>query len=209
MTRVFSRLLAMKGVLSGLLALSLSGPLVAAEDLLSQIRHQLQTPPVLRGQFQQSKQLAGFSKALRSEGHFLVARARGVYWITDRPFASQMLLTPTRLEQRSQGQSSELSTDAQPGLAQVNRLIFALLAGNLAELEQRFELQPVKTATGWQLNLTPKAEVRQVLSRVELDGDQLLRQIRLTATSGDQTRIDFIDVQPGEQLTPAEEQHFD
>ncbi len=63
-------------------------PVQAAPDLAASVRQQLVQAPVLRGEFEQSKQVQGFSKPLISRGSFIVSRERGVLWLTKTPFAS-------------------------------------------------------------------------------------------------------------------------
>ena len=68
-------------------------PLAMAADPLAQVRSQMAQVPVLRGDFTQEKQVAGFKNPLRSNGRFLLARHKGVVWTTTAPFPSEIVIT--------------------------------------------------------------------------------------------------------------------
>ena len=61
------------------------------------VRARLAKPAVLRGQFEQQKQLQGFRNPLKSSGDFLLLRDRGIAWNTRLPFASSTRLTRRKL----------------------------------------------------------------------------------------------------------------
>ena len=122
------------------------------------VRARLAQPVVLRGQFEQSKRLEGFRQPLVSRGDFLLVRDRGVAWDTREPFASTTLLTRERLLTRLPDGSQRVLLDAagSPGMAAVNALLLALVAGDLPALAERFALDETLAADGsWRLVLTP------------------------------------------------------
>ena len=77
---------------------SLAAPDVEATRLLHE---RLKVAPVLQGAFEQTKTLAGFRNPLVSHGEFLVARGQGVWWHTQQPFESTLVVTRTRLFTRT------------------------------------------------------------------------------------------------------------
>lgn len=164
---------------------------------LATIRERLAQPDVLRGSFAQEKQLAGFRNALKSNGRFVIARGRGVVWDTLAPFASGMTVTAERVTSRAPDGSTQVEVDAkqQPGLAAVNRLLFAVLAGDVAALAERFVPAPTLGAgDAWQLDLAPRpGPLADVLAGVSLEGDRHVRKVRIEERAGDITSIVFDD----------------
>jgi len=181
-------------------------------NLASEIRARLAQPEVLRGEFEQSKSVPGFAKPLVSRGDFLVSRERGVLWRTREPFASELRLTRKEIQSRQGGAVNfKLDADKEPAVKMINGLMFALLAGDVAQLGELFSLNGQVQAKSWQLKLAPKqAALASLLSRIELQGDSHVRRILIDEANGDQTQIRFSQ-QSSEpaQLSATERARFD
>ena len=183
----------MKRILLGL-ALSLIAAAASADNLTNAIRAQLVQPAVLRGQFEQTKQVVGFKKALRSSGNFLVAQNRGVLWNTQTPFMSQLKLTRTEIVASQDGQIAfRLNASKEPSVRIINSLMFSLLSGNVSELARQFKVAGSSNRQGWKLQLTPlPTGLEKVMSQISLSGDKYVRSIDINETSGDKTHIRFV-----------------
>ena len=177
-----------------LLGLCLLVPAWAAEG--EGVAERLAQPPVLRGQFEQSKQLQGFKHPLVSRGDFLLVRDLGVAWDTREPFASTTLLTRDRLLTRLPDGSQRvlLDTAESPGMAAVNALLMALVAGDLPALAERFRLEETLADEGaWTLVLWPQeAGLKQVFTRITLGGDRFVREVTIEEAGGDVTKLRFL-----------------
>jgi outer membrane lipoprotein-sorting protein len=189
------------------LALALGTINASAADLASTVRAQLSQPAVLRGAFEQSKQVAGFSKPLLSSGDFVVARERGVLWNTRTPFASQLKLTRKQIVATQNGQVSfQLSASQEPTVRVINSLMFSLLSGDVGALGQQFKISGSSGAQGWKLVLTPlQPGLSKVMSQITLSGDKYVRRIEIVEASGDITRIRFAAQQASQAPLGAEE----
>ncbi|WP_255989072.1 outer membrane lipoprotein carrier protein LolA [Chitinolyticbacter albus] len=164
-----------------------------AADLAQSVRERLAQPPVLRGEFEQRKQVAGFKKPLLSRGDFIVARERGVLWRTTSPFASQLRLTRNEIVATQGGQVAfRLDAAKEPSVRMINALLFALLNGDIDALTEHFGVDGEASGQQWQLVLTPKsAALARLMTRVSLSGDQYVRQIDIAEANGDRTAIRF------------------
>ena len=192
-------------------AASVSAPAPAA-DFVKLVHERLKVAPVLRGEFEQTKTLKGFRNPLVSKGEFLVARGQGVWWHTLQPFESTLVVTPTKLFTRNADGSASNLMDAQaePGLQQVNALIFSLLAADVDVLADRFTVvsQPVGAA-GWTLVLTPRdANIAKFLVRATLAGERDVQSVRIDEARGDVTQIRFARQVPSAALAPEEAARF-
>jgi hypothetical protein len=159
------------------------------------LHERLRVAPVLKGEFEQVKTLKGFRNPLVSKGEFLVARGQGVWWHTQQPFETTLVVTKTRLFTRNaDGSAAELAdAQAEPGVRQVNELIFSLLAADLDTLADKFTIvaQPAGAA-GWTLALTPRdANIAKFLVRATLAGERDVQSVRLEEARGDTTLIRF------------------
>jgi outer membrane lipoprotein-sorting protein len=179
-----------------------------AADFARMIHERLKISPVLKGEFEQAKTLKGFRNPLVSKGEFMLARGQGMWWHTQQPFESTLVVTKTRLFTRSADGSASNLMDAQdePGLQQVNALIFSLLAADLDVLADKFSVvaQPVG-ADGWTLVLTPRdPNVAQFLVRATLAGERDVQTMRIEQAGGDATQIRFSKQLSSEALTARE-----
>jgi hypothetical protein len=172
---------------------SRAGPAPAAVD--AAVRQRLQLAPVVRGGFEQTKTIKGFRNALVSHGEFMVARGQGVWWHTQQPFESTLVVTRTRLFARAaDGTTSDVAdAQAEPGLRQVNELVFALLSADLDALADRFAIDAQAVgAAGWTLTLTPRdADVAKFLAKATISGDRFVQAVRIDEAHGDTTQIRF------------------
>ena len=201
-------------VLAACASFAFVAPSVAAptDDALKLVHERLKISPVLKGEFEQTKTLKGFKNPLVSKGEFLVARGQGVWWHTQQPFESTLVVTKTRLFTRNPDGSASNLMDAQaePGLQQVNELIFSLLSADLEVLADKFAIvaQPVG-ATGWSLVLTPRdANLAKFLVRATLTGDRDVQTVRIDEARGDVTQIRFAHQVPSAALTADEAARF-
>ena len=189
------------------LLLGASGALHAQADA-ALVRERLQIAPVLRGEFEQTKTIKGFRNALVSHGEFMVARGQGVWWHTQQPYEATLVVTRTRLFTRAPDGSTGNLMDAQaePGLRQVNELVFSLLSADLDALAQRFTVTAQAAgAGGWTLTLAPRdANVAKFLKSATLAGDRFVQSVRIDEARGDSTQIRFSHQAPAAALSAAD-----
>ncbi len=185
-----------RGLMS-VLVLAVAGVVVlpaAAADPLAQVRAQVAQVPVLRGEFAQEKQVAGFKNPLRSNGRFLLARDKGVLWTTTAPFPSEIVITQDRILSRQRDGSRRVEVDGkqQPGLRSVNAMMFALMSGDMKALTSTFDVKEEPAAGGWKMTLVPRSrQLAQAFTSVRLSGDRYVREVELREANGDLTRLRF------------------
>ena len=179
-------------------------------ELLGNINQVTERPDVLRGNFEQTKTLAGFKKPLISKGTFVIDRSRGVQWITASPFASTLVVTRERLTTwGGGGNKQQLDTKREPGLRAVNDLIMAMLSGDIKVLVSRFETKgSMKSAQSWNLSLTPKdTSLAGFIKNIDIEGGHHVDQVRMVEPSGDVSVIRFTN-NTASSLNPAELERF-
>lgn len=177
------------------------------------VRARLAKPAVLRGEFAQEKRLHGFKNPLKSSGDFLLLRDRGIAWNTRAPFASSTRLTRKKLLATMPDGSTRVLIDAStsPGMAAVNALLMALVAGDLDALATRFSMQETLRADGgWSLALQPRdIALKQAFTAIVLEGDRYVRAVEITEPGGDHTRIRFAGLREAPPATRAEASQLD
>ncbi len=162
------------------------------QALLAQVRQRVLDAPVVRGQFTQRKTVQGFKQPLQSSGDFVVARGKGIAWQVRQPFASTLIVKPDSLLSRAADGSVAMQMKAQdePVLRTINAMLFAVMAADLAQLSQYFEVTGQVQAAGWKLHLVPRDPMlAQWLQSVDLRGQQFVQEVLLQETRGDRSQI--------------------
>jgi len=197
----------MKRVLAAMLLLLFLGvaPWLAASEL-DAVAARIEQPQLLRGRFEQDKQVAGFRKPLHSSGRFVLVRGQGVLWFTERPFASQLTLTGARLSVASGGSTRTIDAAEEPALAAVHAVLFDLLGGDIAKLQANFTIAAEwLDDERWRLRLQPKPGLfAQAFTRIELEGARQVERVQLFEANGDGTVIAFRELGTGPELSADE-----
>jgi outer membrane lipoprotein-sorting protein len=186
------------------IAATAQGADAAADALLARL-HQ---PAVLRGQFVQSRQIAGFRRPVESSGDFVVARNRGLVWHTVKPFESTLSVNRERLRITNGKGNAETTLDArrEPMLRTLNDILQSVVIADARALQTNFVLDvKLLGTTGWEMALTPKdAALRARFSAITLAGGVHVQNVRLVEASGDVTTVRFLEQREDTQLTDAE-----
>lgn len=191
----------------------LAGAWAQADDaaLLDSIARQLSRSPVVRAGVMQEKTLAILSRPMRSQGHLLFSRDHGLYWAMTSPIASETVMTREALLSITDGQRRLMTVAEQPALAAVGDIFFPVLSGDIAALQGAFMLHAEGNAQRWTLVLIPRNEpLSRFIARITLSGSTDLERMQLTDSKGDNTLMQFTDVQRTPVTLHANEQaHFD
>lgn len=169
-------------------------PAGAANDVEA-VKQRVAKVAVLRGDFTQEKQVAGFKNPLRSQGRFVLAQDHGVIWTTLKPFASEVVVTRDRILSRQSDGSSRVELDGrqQPAMRSVNAIMFALMSGDAQALSAQFTVKvEVLPGNAWRMQLTPRsAMLGKVFAQLTLSGDRYVREVQINEANQDVTRIHF------------------
>jgi hypothetical protein len=164
---------------------------------------------VLRGRYQQRKFLREIPRPLLSSGEFLLVRGRGLWWHTQAPLDSELILRSPASRTASGGMRP-----GSGGEDAAASLFMALFALDLETLARSFELYLLPGGSSaqapWQLGLRPReGALAAWLQQATLSGARQVEQLTLSEASGDRTEITLDAVaQPLSSLTPAERQRL-
>jgi outer membrane lipoprotein carrier protein LolA len=173
----------------------------------AKIQSMLAKPKVLCGRFDQTKQLVGLKKPVKSTGRFCVVAEKGVLWRSERPFANTIKLTRDEIIQL-QGERVTMRLDAQkePTVRVINSVLFALLAGDLDQLEKLFDIDGEVNHQSWRVTLKARAPaLARAIGAITLDGAEYVKNIDIDEASGDRTRIVFSAIQTGDGAMTVDE----
>lgn len=171
---------------------------VYAELTFEQLQAVSQTPDDLEGRFTQEKYLSVLDTVLHSSGVFDYQRGISIRWQTLKPIQNELLMTPTSISNKQAGQEfMRIENASNPVVALFNEIFFSVLTAEWQKLSLNFKLTGEIQDGQWHASLVPVDNaVKQVVSRVELDGDVVVRKITLHESGGDRTVITFKSLNP-------------
>lgn len=182
-----------------LVALVCFMPATAYADLtFEQLSNLSETPDNLEGRFTQEKYLAALDTVLLSSGVFNYQRGVSIRWETLKPIQNELLMTPASISNKQGGREfMRMDKASNPVVALLNEIFFSVLTAEWEKLSAHFMLSGNMQDRNWHAELVPLDKtVKQVVSRVELKGDVLVRDIILHESSGDRTAIHFDSLKP-------------
>jgi outer membrane lipoprotein-sorting protein len=198
--------------------LALASPVFAAQPasasdtgLVSQIAGHLAQAKGVRAQFTQTQTLSAMKQPLVSTGSLVFFRERGVIWQIDTPYKATYVITDTGVSEVSaNGQRTNTnSSNGVRGVAQVSRMMRAMLGGDLSALYAQFDVHADGTLAQWRMQLTPnQPQLAQSIKGLEMSGGDYLQALRITLANGDVTRIDFANSVAVSELPPADRTLF-
>ncbi|MDB6445839.1 MULTISPECIES: outer membrane lipoprotein carrier protein LolA [Pseudomonas] len=195
----------MKRLYLGLLLWGLAS-LAQAFDL-QRLSEQLARPEVIHGQFIQEKHLRALPQPLISKGHFVLAQKHGLLWLLRTPLQQDYRITARGIARRD-GDTWQMLPNKSEG-AEQNRLFMAVLQGDSSGLQRDFELSLTGTAQQWTLKLVPRSVLlKQIFTRIDIEGGELVRRIELLETQGDSTVLRMQDSTSAQPLSEAEQHDF-
>ncbi|CAN7455712.1 LolA family protein [Paraburkholderia sp. DD10] len=175
--------------------------------LVSQIASHLAQAKGVRAQFTQTQTLAAMKQPLVSTGSLLFFRERGVIWRIDTPYQATYVITDSGVTEVDANGRRVTARGAQGtrGVAQVSKMMRAMLGGDLSALYSQFDVQAEGSAAQWRMQLTPnQPQIAQSIKGLQMNGGDYLQSLRITLANGDITKLDFAKSAAVTELAPAE-----
>jgi hypothetical protein len=164
---------------------------------------------MLRGRFVQERELTGFSKVLRSEGHFVLIGGRGLIWSAEAPFRNTTVITAGGIVQVVNGQEAmRLPAARLPVISRFYDVLSGALSGDTRALQHDFTVERSADEARWHLLLSPARANDPALGQVKtiaLSGATLVEQVDITKAEGDADHLRFLDQVVGPLALTAEE----
>ncbi len=151
---------------------------------------------VLRGRFEQQRQLSGFETPLVSNGRFVVVGDRGVLWRTEDPLQFDLVITPSRFVQVLPGEPPVDVVPAEAATIDIFGIITGLLRGAPAdEMDAAFHIVSTEVAgTSWAYALTPKSEyLTKQMEAISVAGSDFVENVEVRKPNGDRDTLSFTD----------------
>jgi len=181
----------------------------AESSLPEQLTAHLRNTPLLHVDFTQTRTLAALSKPLKTTGAMALSKDHGVIWQVRKPLNLTYVVGPKgMLEIGPDGKAKQRTAKDVPMVAQMGRIIQALLQGRWSALEEYFTLKGEGRPDRWKITLSPKTQTAAFLKGVEVTGGRFIERIHVDEAKGDAMDLVFDRPRTDEPLTDAEQRLF-
>jgi outer membrane lipoprotein-sorting protein len=177
-------------------------------QLVQQIAAHLAQAKGIRAQFTQTQTVSAMNRPLVSTGTLVFFRERGVIWQMDTPYKATYVMTGagvTQVDATGKPVTSNRQPQGARGVAQVSKMMRAMLGGDLSALYSQFDVKAEGTPTQWRMHLNPnQPQLAQSIKGLQMEGGDYLKTLRITLANGDVTQIEFANSKAIDALDPAD-----
>lgn len=163
------------------------------------VEQPLSQPNVVSGTFKQVRSVQGLSQPLISSGTFRLSKQCGLLWQQTEPFLSTLILTQSKIEQKMLDNPPIIITQKeQPIIFSFTRIFLSVFQGDIAQIQQHFNVYFIGTPKDWRIALIPKeAPLNKAIQRIEMQGAKTISSILIVDTQENITTIAFSNIQLG------------
>jgi hypothetical protein len=166
---------------------------VNAQLTIQEITQLTGSPQHMKGDFKQEKFIKAFDANIISTGHFEYQRNQFIHWDTVTPIENQMVMTPKSIASK-QGDNEliNMQSDKSPAINILSKIFFAVLTAEWETLDEYFNKSVEGRQSSWKVVMFPQNDLlKQSIQKVDLIGNQFLREVVLYEKNGDKTHIYF------------------
>jgi len=149
---------------------------------------------------------------LVTKGLFVSAPEYGVYWKIESPFDAEILITSGDYYRRKDGDwISETPASAKAQIQTYLKAFLLVISGKFEELREYFTLSFLKRKNAWNVGLSPKGQLKNLILNMQLTGSfpAQLRFFLIQEVNADFTKIEFHDARYSSQpLSESEQKLF-
>jgi len=160
---------------------------------IQKVMQVLSAEETVNGTFVQKRTVLKIKRTFESSGKFEISQKNGITWDMEKPFASKLVITDSKIVQtNADGSEVEMASSDNVIFREIATSMRAVLGGNLSALEKRFDLYFVQKKNIWNVGLVPKEKmIQSTIASIALEGDQSLKKVELVDGEGNVLTYEF------------------
>lgn len=168
-------------------------PTNAQSSEVQKVMKVLSESETVSGTFVQKRTVVKIKRTFESSGKFEISQKNGITWDMEKPFPSKLVITDSKIVQtNADGSQVEMASSDNVIFREIAASMRAVLGGNLAALENRFELYFLQKKNSWNVGLVPKEKmIQSTIASIALEGDQCLKKVELVDSEGNVLTYEF------------------
>ncbi len=159
------------------------------DQFLEKISQSLVHDGILTASFTQKKKITGLPAPLTSTGTVTVQNGKGIVWKTETPFPVTLLLNQHGIFQIDTGKKTNITHGRNQHKTILN-ILSKVLNGNFNTITE-FEVKVLEMEDNnhWKIDLLAQGAIAKFITRIQIDGDQFIRQIVIQRANKDTDEI--------------------
>ena len=177
----------------------------SATDLSpEEIADKIRSHTVVRGEFEQLREVPGLPGGLRSQGEFTFWREHGIYWATLQPVHRQITYRSDQTLAWPEEDGTPQTLNSRQD-RQLRGLLMSVFSFDLQQLEQDFSSHWSIDGDHWGVTLTPRSHsTRRFLESVTLGGSDTLSSLRIASRNGEVLSTQFRQLSSPDRLSASD-----
>ena len=166
------------------------------EAAFKQVQVQLSKADNLSGEFSQIRKMRLLSSPLKSSGHFVLSKSKGLQWNQSQPFKSSLIVTNTKIEQRIEDTPPTIITQKQqPIVFSFTHIFLSVFNGNTAAITGYFDIYFSGDTKAWKLALKPiNTLLQKAITSIEMTGGKYVQTVTINEVKQNQMTMRFSNV---------------
>ena len=160
---------------------------------VQKVMQALSAAETVHGTFTQKRTVVKIKRTFESSGKFEISQKNGITWDMEKPFASKLVISDSGVVQtNADGSKTKMASADNVIFREIATSMRAVLSGNIAVLENRFDLFFLQQKKGWSVGLLPKEKtIRKAITSIVLEGDKDLKKVELVDGEGNILTYEF------------------
>ncbi len=166
------------------------------QSAFNKVQAQLSTSNRLSGEFKQIRKMKLLSTPLMSEGNFVLSKNNGLQWHQTKPFHSDLIVTPSKIEQKIENTPPTIITKKQqPIVFSFTNIFLSIFNGNAKAIKNYFKIYFIGNTYAWKIALKPLGSpLNKAILSIEMSGGKYVYSITINEVKQNQMILNFFNV---------------
>ena len=147
----------------------------------------------MHGSFKQKRIVPKIDRSFESSGKYEISAEDGIVFDTQKPFASKLEISKTKIVQTfADGSKSEMNAADNAIFREIAKTFQAVFCGDTSAIQERFQAYFVSEKGKWNIGLTPKENaVKKAIASISLSGKKVLEKMEIVDGEGNILTYEF------------------
>lgn len=134
----------------------------------------------------QTKTIKRLNRSLESSGRMVIRPGTGIAWITEKPYASAMIVGRDYMKQQIGSRTVVMDVSENRIYLSIAEALESIFAGDFSHIDTVFDSFFLRDGDTWYLGLIPKDDaVQSFVQSITIQGTKTVDAVLLTEVSGD------------------------
>lgn len=160
-------------------------PVHSDDSDLKTVQESFSASPMV-ADYVQTKTIKRLNRSLESSGRMVIRPGTGIAWITEKPYASAMIVGRDYMKQQIGSRTVVMDVSENRIYLSIAEALESIFAGDFSHIDTVFDSFFLRDGDTWYLGLIPKDDaVQSFVQSITIQGTKTVDAVLLTEVSGD------------------------